>query len=500
MTKVIILLVLFFAFPPHSLAHDEVSSDFYFIFSKADYQSLLTQRQSGDIMEVVEDVRIEEPYATNLSGVSIAADYDYQIEVMENAHFTYKFQAEVTQVQMLVNQIVTDDVIRPNLPGVDLTIGIKADCQGIRVQHTGDGAQLNGFLSLVDSHNNLRVEVDQLEMVAPGGWDIHIDKCNGPSGYSDVVKQAILDFLADDQFINSFLQNALQSQFDNLVYEFTQELLQEMKLNPVAHNQINITPDKVVLDEQTGQVVLNGKVTSTFAQSPDRQQHVPFQIDSLSDRPTGLIISTQFIQTLSNQLYRNQFYGYGFRSSEIDGINRLTSSRLYQFFLFPDLMKFPRRSPFYFYAQPRQEPQLHISGQDKQFMWWQVQAQMQVLMYAPHNNQYVPYVNFYSPVSTSMWSTVHAGKLYIGVTRPQMNLSYAWDPQFQAIRRVNPRISINYFERQIQSSIAEQRHNFELPKIELSAQGHQLVPTEMDYGEQWVQLIYKPQLPAVTQD
>lgn len=486
-----VAFLLSFLFSCSVLAQELISSDFYFYLKAKDYNHMLSQKQKGQYDEYIPHIRIDEPYATVVENIHVKMDYQYKVEPEKNEFAKYSFHAQLQNLSMNVEKVVTDDVIMPQLGNIHINIGINGECRNLLIEHVGEPVSMDGQLEVVNVAGKLFIKVNNLVVDFDHNWSMQVNDCHGPHGYDQTLKQAILEFLKDKNFIGNYLGQQLQGKLNAVATELTESVLQPHVIQVGEQAELRLEPGEVFLEKQTGLLKVKGLVLSQFEEA-DQPNHVPFVIeDEAKVKDSGFVLSPKFLKVLSTQFYQNKVYKYSFASKDIDGFNRLMSSRFYQFFLFPDLMNFDRKSNFQFDGFLNANPDVSIIGGQLGYLWFAIQGSARVDMLAPTERGYVPYIHFQSDIRAKGWISIHREQLYIGLYRPTMNLNHQWNKDYVTLNRPSQRFSKNYFLGKIIEAFTEMRFNYELPQFDVHSFG-KLAPHSLEQNHEWVQLVYKP--------
>jgi hypothetical protein len=150
-------------------------------------------------------------------------------------------------------------------------------------------------------------------------------------------------------------------------------------------------------------------------------------------------------------------------SSQIPGFSTLMRSRFTQFFVWRELMNFPKSTEFLFDITSSKN--IAVSGKNLNY---QVNATLQAQMYAPKNGKYVPFMNFEVPLASQVALALDQGKVLARFSRVALNLQEYWSPAY--VERYHParpfaRRAIN---KRIQTAAEGGSIAYALPRIPLA--------------------------------
>lgn len=470
-----------------------LSSDFYFTISAENYTaSLLKQPLQGQEKFVVPSWNIGGEYQSFAENIEMNFAYGLKLEEGQDP-LTYQYRLHLEKGFLKIGKIKTDAVIVKNVGGVQATIYLKGECRNLMIT-TEDSLELTGNVRLGVRDHSLMASLLDLRALNEQNWEMSVESCEGPKGYQQALEEQLREFISNKQKMQDVLLQPFQVQINKKVSDIQARLFAEKQMSLNSSVSVILHPKSVDLDEVTGQLLISGLVKTQLESASEVQKHVDAlltkeEFSKLSQN--GFFISQKYISALTESLHDTGFFYKSYLAQSIPGLSSLFRSRLFQFFLWPDLMNFKRNAPFTFEVSSRQLPKIKWSSFHKGSAWYSMDTTLSVLTRTPENTGAHEYGRFSSPFRAQTWMRVYEGQLALGFYKPQMNLQFRWSELYLKLFKPFQYISVNFFGNKISSSLNDFRWKTKLPEIEM--EGKTLLrPKSLSGNENWMVLEYSP--------
>ncbi len=455
---------------------ENIVSEFYFPMSRKALDTLMQDSLSGSMNQQIPEFSIEEPYKTNIRGIQVSFDYSYKIHSEKRKGLTTDFSAQISNLKIDVGSVKTKDVERRTMGNVTLDVKIEGACQDIQLIPDEEALDLGGQLHLTNKEGSFpTVKAVLGDLQWPEAWDVGSPDCEGPAGYQEAVQTAIEEgIFARKSELEKLIEEEINKVASQSMANVMNRVSRPIHISVSDNVDINFQPQEVYLDSESGGVLLQGEVVaaSKYGQGV-KPQVVPFSLSEQAVQQylknTGLVMSNTFIEHLIDLVYRSGDLKTRFQSQNIEGLRKLHRSRIYQFFVFPDLMKFSKSANFLLDTFIGQSPKIKFNTQWEDKTWFQYQTEVKIKMLAPKPKGYVPYMYYKLPVTGNLWLNVDNHHLVMGFGKPNTLFKSYWDGNYLKTYKTSRRFSSGLFHREITKQLQQQMFKIYIPSIELDS-------------------------------
>lgn len=475
----------------------QISSDFYFSLEPKNYtQMLLKEKFSGEETQIIPLWKIDGEYESAAENIRLQLKYDLQLQQDPNFITRFNYQMNFPTGQIDISKVSTNAVIIKNVGGVQATIYLKGECRDIHIETQGP-LQFNGGLELSSKEHTLGALLRSIHYQNEQQWTMTVGDCQGPKGYRETLEKELRALLLDKEKMQSLLMRPFQEQVDKKIATLNEQLFSEKLIQIVDNVQVNLKPVALELNSQTGQILLRGLIKTDLKAQKTENHFVeaPFTDENLAQvSKSGFMISQKYIQRLMEELYSQGYMQQTYLAQQIPGLSTLFKNRLFQFFLWPDLMRFKTNSAFSFQIEPKKIPKLDFQKVHQGSAWFSLKSDLAIKTKTPKNYGSKDYGTFFSPFSSQAWMQVYNGRLAIGFHQPKTQLKFSWNQLYQKLSRPYQTISASFFGKKIESSLKNYRWSTELPTFQVG-DVTSLKPKAIDSNGDWLLLEY---VPAIT--
>ncbi len=267
-------------------------------------------------------------------------------------------------LEMKIAQIAVDQVIEKLIGGVLVRIHLKASCGPLTLSQSS--TSFSSLFKLDWSSGSPESTLSSFDLMWPAGsWMVSDFSCVGPQGLPEILHDQIVERLADAEEFRPLLAEFLSSQVSSRIEGALAKIRAPFEVSSGKAKHIfeiglmNAVTTGVLADVTVrspdiasgsvgsgiGHSVGAGTAANSGASAPGQAAVIPFENLPL-DRPS-------FVGDIGllNQLFKSEMDEQP-RYMTVDmqankSFHDLMQSRFMQFFVFADLMNYPKKNPFY---------------------------------------------------------------------------------------------------------------------------------------------------------
>ncbi|WP_413290729.1 hypothetical protein [Bdellovibrio sp. HCB337] len=399
-----------------------------------------------------------------LTGIHLELNSRLQKPAVDTGGDSVILQSRDLEATLTINSVSIDQWIEREIGGVIGRFRVQARCQGVSLRMLPGKALFEMRLSPVFEGGRVRARVDDISLTwAQDGWSVSALNCTGAAGFDDIIRAEILKQVADSTLVNKYkaaMIEYVQNYVSRQSFDFSHSKSLD-NIRPDIHASIRITR----FEGQQENALLRGVIRIVFDRSSEKDVSLDLTGKSLgSISQTALRLPEQLVPVIAKRAFPAKSWSKRVSSREIPGFSTLMQSRLAQFFVWRELIRFSKSAEFLFDVTNAKA--LTLSGAD---LSYKVTNTLNAKMYAPRDGKYVPFMDFIIPVSSDLDVTLADGKLTAKFSNVEIDLKHRWDPTY--IERYHP---YRTFARdKILESVRDgirkgTQFSFELPEIPLS--------------------------------
>jgi transcriptional regulator of met regulon len=485
-------LVFIVVFSVDVFAKSNLSSDFYFVMKPAEFQQIIEKQVALKLDEPIDDINIEEPYKTAAQGISVEGDLTFAMAHTPHSKHHLVFEAEVSSLVLKINSIATDDEVIIQRGNIRLVTKIQGQCEGFTASYDGRPVVLQGTIDLDSTESTPKALMTIENIALADNWQMSAESCSGFAGYEDQVSQALVSLLSDKDLLIEKLHPQLQAKSQQELDAIAEQILKPQAKSLPNAGTMTFTPDRISYDHHSQSLVISGEVLSEFL-GTEGIEEVPFEIvhnDLLSTHQTQVVLSKRFVQIASHQFYTHGLYKAGFESQEIKSMREFQSNRFAQFFVFPEISKFPKSANFILNGYLNTAPVIQYKGERQGVIYWNTSGKAHLDTYAPKPSGYVPFLRFFIDYIVDGWMQVKNNKLNVGFFSPEMNVKHGWFKVYLDTYNPNRWFKKDPIVKEIKELMKKTQFDFQLPRFPIESHG-ELQPIEVQMTDDYLQLIYE---------
>ena len=489
------LSFLFIAFlSMTAFAQRMVVSEFAFVLDKEDYSRFkndIPAQWQGTVSKSLGEKQFSEPYQTSIQGIKLDLEYQLQAQSAIHKEGIYPFFAYLLDPRVQIDQISTQDQVRERRGNLVVNVKIAGQCDDITLSYKSNYLPVKGEVQAIAVGGRLKLYLKNFDFSYDSQlWNMNFSKCEGPKGYGEVLAKNMQNFLNDKKQIESFIKIGIEEQLSLSSLEINQKLLQVQSFDPHADVRLNMYPYTLTFG-QKGEAILRGLISIEFKKSQVQEVHyVPFANFELnSEGSSKWMLPRELLSLLLKVVYEEDLLRQQLFSQDLPELQGLFESRFNQFFAWPDLMNFSKKTNFLLDIYPYTEPQIQQLAMSGQQLRVKVATHVANQVFFPQQKKYKPYVNFYSQVNANILIDVQQQGLRVRFANSQFKTSYFFDKDYVKNKEPNKYINIEELEERLGQALVKQQLHYQLGPIDLDLWG-QLYPTQLNLRGQSVELFY----------
>jgi hypothetical protein len=451
--------------------------------------SLITKKSSG-MSFTLPDQSVNLGITVNLFGISTEITNLNTTSVTIDSGKKWQLSATGMQAEIDVGRIDANQVIDQVVNGVRLRLRLNASCSGIRVILAPNVASAMIDLSLSLQNGAPLLNVDKLSLSWPqNAWQVVPFSCTGAAGFDQAVTTQVTQFLSSPATFQVLLQAHMQANLNNKFLSTMAGFFSGINID-TKRSDFSVFAKAISFSAITGGYQLLGKVNFLL---PFVAPGQTLQ-ESLPPLPVSMVVGTvtnafitlpdSILQKLLTHIQDTQILNRAFTSNEVPPLTGLLNSRFQQFFVFPDLMKFPKKSVFNFVAgilNPITLVNLSTSrssktsinsnpGFDAKLSGVAI-IQAQAPMKGQSNASYIPYVNFATQVKSDVNINITDSQLSFVMNNASVKIKTSWDQDYVSLYKPDQRIWTSLIAGKIKGTLVKKPLTYQLPFLNLSALG-----------------------------
>lgn len=476
-----------------TLAEENISSDFYFVVSGDDLKNLISETYSGETTGSLDDIEINEPYSTLAQDILLKGQYNYSLSAAGTSASSYKYVASVSDFGISIEKIVTDDSIFESLGSIGLNINIQGHCDRVQVSYSGPAIRVNGTVNIESLQGQLVAPSTISSMTIDSSqWVITAESCVGPANYEEEVTSAIQSLLTDEEQLKPLLEEELNNLVSQQVKNVVDSLLQPIEIPLLDRDTLVLEPESIYIDDAGRGAKVKGLIASVSMNNIDESSRLPVNEKDVNYSQTGLLLPQKFLQPYITSLHANKKLDFNLGSQSIEALRDFQRSRFYQFFVFPDLMNYPKSANFELDGRVKVAPEVSYYTSKEGFSWFNYSTDVEIYINAPRDGEHIPFQRWDLPVEGLVWMGVFNQRLYFGLSNTRMDLVAYWKKSYLDVFDPNRSFGRSIFESEIKKYMNDYQSSVPLSTIPLTDM-EELVPSGSRVSGESIYLDYKIQ-------
>lgn len=439
------------------MIHPEQMSGFFNMATKK-----VTSSQSWDWPSM----QFTKPYKTSWTNVQAMGPFNIHFNTDQLGQREFAFELEWNNPVIKVGQFEIHDTIVRQVGGGTFTVYLDGRCSNMTVQIPDGGWRVKGKMRWDWQAQKMAVSwVDfNFDRNEAATAQVDLGQCEGPLGLQARLHEAIQTVVKDRAWLTDVLQDGVLDWVDGSLGTLQSSLMQGRTINLKQDLTLNWQPTQLIPQANGLLRVAGDFLLSRAGVNVDGGELVRNYSDDLLSRVTksGFILPRNTVQKVLEFLYMTGDLQYRVQSKDVEGFQGLMQSRFMQFFVWPDLMKFAKDAQFYFDLGLQAAPVLSGGVNAAGGVVYNVAAPVIVHQWAPGTTQYLPYVDFTSPMQGKLSAQIKEGHLSLQLKSEGLNMAAAFRPEFQAFRAITKRLQTSMLNSRVEDYLDKKTFDFDL--------------------------------------
>ncbi|WP_413585615.1 hypothetical protein [Bdellovibrio sp. HCB274] len=403
-----------------------------------------------------------------LKGISVSLETELKKPSLGSSQTQVVLSSKDLAAQMTIASISVDQWIEQTVGGITGRFHLVADCPNVVLNMKPGAGSFSVALNPKVGSNQAGGTVQDISLTwQKEAWSAAAFTCTGAAGFDDIVNQQISQISADSAAFVDPKKELILSYLNGYIGKWSFDFSKPRQLVS-SRDDVNIS---MVVDDfndtNPDRALAKGRVIVEFTRAPNAEatklELAKGDVNYGTSGQAVIRLPAGFAKEMISRAYAADSWVHQFYSSQISGFSSVMNSRFMQFFVWPELMDYPKSSKFLFNLYSNKDPKISGSG-----LKYQVSANLYSQMKAPKNGKYIPFMNFTVPFSSGISLGISDSKAAVKFTGTTLDLRYAWDTSY--VKSYNPRtrFAASTIEGKILGAISGKTMNVTLPAIPLT--------------------------------
>ncbi len=421
-------------------------------------------KQKGALKFSRESLTFSSEFPVELKNIDL--DFEYQVRSLNpGLGGAFATEVEVTKVVARAASLKIDTILQVEASGVKAKIPIKAFCQGVTIRNEKPVVfQLKGQVRELPRLSLQLEDVDWAHVA--GVWKLETASCEAAPGFTAFLNEQLAKLWSESKDLPAYVFEDVNRELE----EWFAGTLRVEKDVPELYSHVTLE-GKTFQDAGDAWVFgIEMRVDAnpnekTLCATLKDDVYLPAHSQKMNVKTSEIWANEKVVELWGRCLHERGKLKREDRGQEIAGFRKLMSSRFLQFFVWQDLMRFPKSTDFHFmtssYGALSMRPVAASSG-----VSYALSTQIASRMLYPEAGRWASYMTFYTPVSLELAMSVKNSKLRIGMKgAPRTALKYRFDVPVGQL--YSSSVGISTIESEVKDFLAQEIFEIELPQLQL---------------------------------
>lgn len=310
-----------------------------------------------------------------------------------------------------------------------------------------------------------------------GAWAVETLDCPGVAGIGTAIAGRILDAMANASLVDAQVRPALEKVLMAAGESASQGLLGGLTL-PSGIDGLTLTALGGEVREIEGGFEMRGKLKFHFAKA-GKAAAEERRFEAFPEGKVGgsaqLLLPEATLNALLEAGFHASVLKHELQAKDLGGFEKLSGSRLRQFFAWPDLRRFPKNTNYLFRFSPVAAPALKNARSSGNTLQGQLGFPLSIKMFAPIERRWFPYVEFRTRLDAGASFRLQGGALKVRLNAHEGELTHGFSREYVDRFRPNTRISTRRLAPALFSALNENELTVRLPRLNVA--GATLTPS-----------------------
>jgi hypothetical protein len=358
--------------------------------------------------------------------------------------------------------VSVDQYVEREMNGIIGRFRIQAECKDVVLTAVTNKVKFSVAVKPSTDGKTLSGELQDLDLSwQPDAWQIGDLNCTGAVGFDDMIRQQVLDMAKDSTKFTQALKPELITYLESYLKSYNFDIGKERQLI-TSRPDIKASMIADSIQDLSDGTKLKGRVIVIFNKAPDTAKTVltlkDANLNAISN--ASVRVPEKLLPTLMQKGFAANTWMESLKSSSIPGFSSIMSSRIKQFFAWPELTRYSKSTVFPFQLYSDKDMTLKGSA-----LKYDISGKLIAQMLAPRSSGDVPMMRFSIPFSSKLSFTAKEGVLTTTAKNTDVSLGYVWDENY--VRKYNAKTKFmrSTVEGKIQDAVYDQALTYKLPLI-----------------------------------
>lgn len=466
-----VMIALVTLLSSHGFAKSQIKTEYELVLPKQFQQNLINQKwQSFVNKEFTKNWQFPNQVVTAQGEIPVHInDIFLQVRTqlkkpdLQESQTAIELSSKNLEARLNIGDVSVDHIVEREVGGVVGRFRLQASCKNVQLQMRPDQGDFAIILTPAVDSSTAGSEIQSVRLGwKPDAWSVASMQCSGAEGFDVILKNEIQKMAQDSAaFVNphrEFLRASVQEELDKIQFDFSGS-----KQLVISRPDITVSMTVSELKDlgSSGAKVL-GHFLVEFDRAPDEELKV-LRLEGASSANSALAslrLPKDFLKEVMRRAYAPRTWMHKFTSDKISGFTELMQSRFKQWLVWPELMRYPKNSPFRFDVYSNKDINLQGHG-----MNYQMQGALNTMMLSQQGRNLAPFMHFTVPMKANIKLHVQNGVLTTDLGNPSLGLTAAWDSGYLSRNRVSKNFSAQVILDRVVRAIAGKKVVTVLPAI-----------------------------------
>ncbi len=363
-------------------------------------------------------------------------------------------------IQIQIPAIAIQKQVSVKNGGVEVIVNLSASCSPIQLIQTR--ASIQALIQWRLQNQKINGIISNLNFQWPANsWMISQIQCSGPVGFADLIQKDLATKLNDATAFKDEVQGLLQNALNEHLNLFLNSALAPHFL---ALSNVNIEYQLNQVEKISGtgvdfQILVSDATADPKVQPIDDLKNTT--LPELSADHISLAFGPLGFQELIRTSLLGQKYQVALKS--FSGFAQLMRSRFFQFFIWPDLMNFPKSSNFTLHSQFLPTSTIALGANQQ----WNLNLDSSSWIEAPREGNQWHYLDIQNRVKAKLSIAIASGVLTLAPTIKSVKSQISFGQDY--LDRFHPftNLATWILDDAIKQNLALQSQSFQIPKLQM---------------------------------
>lgn len=469
--KKLVLSVLVTLLSSHGFAKSQIKTEYELVLPKQFQQNLINQKWTSFVNKEFSKnwqfpnqvVMAQDEIPVQINDIFLQIKTQLKKPNLQDSQTALELSSMNLQALLTIGDVSVDHIVEREVSGIVGRFRLQANCKNVQLQMKAGAGDFAVILTPNVGSSTAGGEIQSVRLGwAPDAWGVASMQCTGAEGFDAILKEEIQKIAQDsEKFVaphKEFLRASVQAELDKVQFDFSGSKQLVMSRPDI---KVTMTVDQLK-DLGTEGAKVTGHFMVDFNRAPDSEVKVLTLNGNASANSSlaSLRLPKDFLKEAMKRAYAPNTWMHQFNSDKISGFVSLMRSRFLQFFVWPELMKYPKTSVFRFDVYSNKN--LNIQGQGLNY---QMQGNIYTQMQSPQKGKLAPFMDFTVPMKANIKLQVQSGILTADLGSPTLSLNAQWNQNYLANNRVSKSFSSGTIQSRIIEAITGQKITTVLPSI-----------------------------------